>query len=425
MHHQRAATVDGWERARLKALAPTMTESHLKELLRSRRYGHVLPSRVQAKLVAWDQLKYYASFVPGAKANESDLKIDYPGGHRVQLFGADSPDSFRGAPFSGISYDEFSQHPPNIFSEVTSKSLADHLGYAIFAGTIIGKNQLYRTYEAAKGSPEWFALWQDVSGSLATEGPEVTLTLRQAMHDDQQLIAKGLMTQEEYDQEWFLSTEAAIKGNYYGGVMAVARKEGRIRRVPYDPGLKVHDVWDLGKGPNMAVGLFQRAPGREMRMIEYLEGAESDGIPQMIAVLQRKPYVFGKHFAPHDIKATELGTGKTRLEMADRLGWHFTIVPDIGLAEGITALRTMFARLYIDETLCKDFLEAIVQYRRQWFVKLGVYGNEPVHDWTSHGADMARYAAVAEDLMTNDKPRRHTSTPPPTNRDVASLGWMG
>ena len=76
--------------------------------------------------------------------------------------------------------------PASLFSEVLSKALADHLGYAIFAGTIKGKNQLYRTYEAAKDAPDWFALWQDVDQSLATEADAATLMLSQAMHDDRQ-----------------------------------------------------------------------------------------------------------------------------------------------------------------------------------------------------------------------------------------------
>jgi hypothetical protein len=66
--------------------------------------------------------------------------------------------------------DEYSQHPSNLFGEVLSKSLADHLGYAIFAGTIKGKDQLYRMHEKAKGDPDWFALWQDADTSLATGG---------------------------------------------------------------------------------------------------------------------------------------------------------------------------------------------------------------------------------------------------------------
>ena len=38
----------------------------------------------------------------------------------------------------------------HIFGEVLSKAIADHLGYAAFLGTIKGKNQLYKTYQAGK-----------------------------------------------------------------------------------------------------------------------------------------------------------------------------------------------------------------------------------------------------------------------------------
>lgn len=426
LQHQRAATDDAWERRRLKYLSPTVSGSQLDDLLRQRVYGHILPTRVQAKLIAWDKLKYYSEPVNGVP-NESELRIDYPGGHRIQLFGGDEPDKLRGPAFSGVSFDEYGLHPPNIFSEVISKNLADHLGYAVFLGTIKGKNQLYKTYEAARQSPEeWFSLWQDISRSLKTEEDASTLMLRQAMVDDQKLIQIGLMSQEEYDQEWFLSTEAAIKGAYYGTLLAAARRDGRLRRVPHDPSLPVHDVWDLGAGPNLAVGLFQRV-SREVHMIEYLEGTEQEGITQMIAELKRRPYVYGKHFAPHDIKATELTTGKTREETAKKLGWPFTMVPDIGVDDGINAGKLMFPRMWIDEKGCEKFVEAIAFYRRVWHERQGVFGDHPVHDWASHPADMYRYAAVAEDQMTNDKvkPRLAGSVSGGSARGADGLGWMG
>ena len=49
---------------------------------------------------------------------------------------AHASDALRGMAFSGLSFDEYGLHPPAIFSEVLSKALADHLGYAIFAGTL-------------------------------------------------------------------------------------------------------------------------------------------------------------------------------------------------------------------------------------------------------------------------------------------------
>ena len=121
--------------------------------------------------------------------------------------------------------------------ELPSFGVPGHeVGQRAFLGTIKGKNQLYQAYEAAKDDPEWFTLWQDVKVSLATEEGATITAIRRAMQDDLDLITKGLMTQEEYDQEWFLSPHAAIKGAYYSKQLALAYQEGRIRRVPWAPG---------------------------------------------------------------------------------------------------------------------------------------------------------------------------------------------
>jgi hypothetical protein len=150
----------------------------------------------------------------------------------VRLFGADNPDAFRGLPFSGVAYDEYSQQPPNIHGEVVSKALADHLGYGIFEGTIKGKNQLYRTYEAAKHDPTWFALWQDVDTTSRPRKARPSYAIRRSMQDDLKQIAMGLMLQSEYDQEWYLSPSAAIKGAYYGKLLEDAIKAKRVGGCP-------------------------------------------------------------------------------------------------------------------------------------------------------------------------------------------------
>ncbi len=442
-HHQRAAIDDAWESARLRHLEPKFTDSEVDELLQHRQYGHILPLLGQAKSVAWEPLKRIASVIPGYKPNESDLSIKYPRAPRkgrlavplagalnpesnvttVRLFGADNPDAFRGLPFSGIAYDEYSQQPPNIHGEVVSKALADHLGYGIFEGTIKGKNQLYRAYEASKHDPTWFTLWQDVDKTIATEEGATILAIRRAMEDDLDQIGKGLMLQSEYDQEWYLSPSAAIKGAYYGKLLEEAIKAGRIGRVPYDPAMPVYDVWDLGKGPKMSVGMFQRF-GRSVQMIDYEQGLESDGIPQVIAKLKARPYVWGKHFAPHDIKSTDIGTGKTRLETARALGWDFREVPDIGVDNGINAGRLMFPRLWVDEQKCQQFLDAIGQYRQDWDEHKGMFRDQPRHDWASHPSDMYRYASVIEEHMVpvDVVPAAKLNLP---RALTGATGWMG
>ncbi len=163
----------------------------------------------------------------------------------------------------------------------------------------------------------------------------------------------------------------------------------------------VHTVWDLGVGKNLAIGFYQKV-GREVHMIDYWQGDEKDGIPQAVKALKEKPYTYGKHFAPHDIKATEQGTGKTKMETAKALGINFEVVKDIGVDNGINAGRLMFARLWIDEKSCAYWLDAISQYHQEWDEKRGMFIEKPFHDWTSHPADVHRYASVIEDEMEND-----------------------
>jgi hypothetical protein len=119
----------------------------------------------------------------------------------------------------------------------------------------------------------------------------------------------------------------------------------------------------------------------------------------VIAELKQRPYVWGRHFAPHDVRATDIGTGKTRLETAQGLGWPFEIVAEMGVDDGINAGRLLFPRLWIDEVKCQPFIDAIGQYRQEWDDRKGMFRDIPLHDWTSHPADMFRYAAVVEERM--------------------------
>jgi len=114
------------------------------------RYAYIAPTYKQAKNIAWELLKFYAGEIPAIKTNEAELYVEYPNGSRLTLYGADNPDSLRGLGLWGVVFDEYSQQPPNIFGEIISKALADHYGYAIWIGTVKGKNQLFRLYEEGK-----------------------------------------------------------------------------------------------------------------------------------------------------------------------------------------------------------------------------------------------------------------------------------
>lgn len=385
---------DAWEMARLRFLLPNAAEGFLKPLLRRRVYWHVMPTLKQAKLVAWDILKEISGPIPGVKQNNSELEVTYPNGNKVRLIGADNPDSLRGPALSGLSLDEFSQIAGNVFGEILSKALGDHLGYAIFSGTIKGKDQLYQTYQSAKDAPDWYAVWQDIDVSLATEaGPTIT-ALERAMEDDRKLVAQGVMTQDEFDQEWFLSSDAAIQGAYYRKEMAAAKDQGRITRVPIEPALPVDTDWDLGMDDSTAIWFSQSLRSGEVRVVDYYE-ASGEGLLHYVKVLADKGYTYGKHYPPHDIAVRELGTGKSRKEVAASLGLKFEEpLPSLPLADGIEASRLHLARCWFDETRCAKGIESLRNYRKSYNPKMEQFTATPVHNKASHGADAFRGMAV-------------------------------
>ena len=238
---------------------------------------------------------------------------------------------------------------------------------------------------------------------MEDEEGETIDNLRKALEDDRQLVKDGIMTEDEFQQEWYNSFEAAIKGAVYLKEISDARKNNRIVKTLYDATLPVYTVWDLGvsKSDAMAIGFFQRV-GKEVRLIDYYESTGL-GLPHYIKMVKEKRYVYGKHFAPHDIMHKELTTGKTRLETAKKLGIDFEVVPKLSIDDGIDLARAMWARLWVCETTCELFLDLIGQYHFEFDEKHGRLSKVPVHDFSSHAADMLRGAAVIEDEMLKDE----------------------
>jgi phage terminase large subunit len=410
-HHVRAATNNQWEAARLRNLLPDITDTQLRTLLKHRVYWHVMPTFKQGKLTgAWDILKEITRPIEGAKPNESEMSVTFANGNRVQIIGADNPDSLRGPGLSGLSLDEYSQIPANAFGEVLSKALADHLGYAIFSGTIKGKDQLFKIHATAKDSDDWFALWQDVNGSLETETGATIEAIRRAMEDDRKLVLQGLMTQAEFDQEWFLSVEAAIKGAFYGDQMRAAMEGGRILPLlPYDPALPVDTDWDLGIDA-MAIWFSQSERSGSIRLIDYHEDI-GGGLPASIKVVKEKPYIYGKHWAPHDIEVREISSGLTRKQTAANMGLKFEVTPKLAVDEGINAAQLLLARCWFSESTTGPGLEALRHYRRTWNQRLGVFTEVPVHDVYSHGADAFRGLAVRHQVPVEKKKQQAMDMP--------------
>jgi phage terminase large subunit len=337
------------------------------------RFGYIAPTLKQAKAVAWDYLKHYTDPIPGVSYNETELRADLPNEARIRLFGADNPDSLRGIYLDGVVLDEFPLMQGRTWSEVIRPLLADRMGWALFIGTPNGKN----------------AFWDKASETGVIDAAELKDAAR-------------MMTEDEYAQEFECSFEASVRGAVYAKELAQVRAQKRIARVPYDPILPVHTAWDLGVGDATAIW-FAQVHGAERRIIDYYE-ASGEGLQHYAAILDKKGYKYGRHLAPPDIEVRELGSGRSRKEIAAGLGIRFEVVKGLRLEDGINAARMLLPTCYFDEDKCSAGIEALQNYRWDFNQRLDEFKSSPVHDWASHGADAFRYLALGLKQLPENKP---------------------
>ena len=344
------------------------------------RFAYIAPTYKQGKAIAWDYMEHYARPIPGAATNTTELRVDYPNGGQVRIYGADNPDSLRGIYLDGAVFDEYGLHPPNIFTEVVRPLLADRQGWALFLGTPAGKNQFYDTLQKAQSDPAWFCAIFRASQTGLLDADELR-------------SARSTMTQDEYDQEFECSFEASVKGAVFAAELQAAREAGRVCRVPYDPALLVDTDWDLGVGDATSIWFSQSSPGGEVRVIDYYESS-GEGLPHYVSVLQQRGYTYGRHWAPHDIEVRELSSGHSRRDIAAGLGVNFLVVPNLSLNEGIHAARMLLPRCWFDAEKTQHGRDCLMHYRWDWNTRISEFKSLPVHDWASHGADAFRYLAV-------------------------------
>lgn len=354
------------------------------------RLAYIAPTYRQGKAVAYDYLKEYTDPLMklGGKRHETELKVDLWNGSRIQIFGADNPDALRGLGFDGVVLDEFALMSPRAWSEIVRPAISDKLGYVIFIGTPMGHNHFWEVYDLAKRrGGDWYAKLYRASET-------------DVISDEELEEARATMPDDQYQQEFEVSFQAAVSGAYYGKQIQKAEREDRITDVPYDSNNDVETWWDLGIGDSTSIWFAQRV-GTEIHLIDYLE-TSGESLAYYINELKNKGYNYGRHVAPHDITTRELGTGKSRLEVARELGIDFEVCPKLEIDHGIEAVRNNLDNCWFDKNKCKYGIDCLRQYRKQFDDRMQTFKNKPLHDWASHGADAFRYGCSVDGPTRTD-----------------------
>lgn len=356
---------------------------------------YIAPTFKQAKSISWDYLKKFCAPIPGTTINESELRIDLPNGARLQLLGSENADSLRGRYADDLVLDETAQIPSSAWTTVLSPMLADRKGRATFIGTPQGRMSLfYDLYEYAQGEdPDW-------SASL------LTYKDTNILDPDEIKRLRRTLREEEFEQELCCSWDAAIRGSYYGKLMAEADRQGRVTTIDYDHSLPVTAAVDLGWSDAMVVVFFQHS-GTQHRCIAC-HTYEQTSIADMVQHWRSLPFPIDWAILPADAKVHELGTGVTRQQTFHQLGVKTRICPNLRIHEGINQVRDLLPHTWFDRDSTKTLREALVGYRSEFDEVKGVHRLTPVHSWESHYADAMRYYAigrVADQFETFGGPR--------------------
>lgn len=211
-------------------------------------------------------------------------------------------------------------------------------------------------------------------------------------------VSLGIRSQDDYDNIWEGKCKSAVDGAIYFREVQAAKLAGRVREVPYDPLLKVHRIFDLGWNDKMAIGLVQRAAS-EVRIIQYIEDSHRT-LAEYDEQFRKMPYRWGKTILPHDGQARDYKSGRSAEEILRALGHDVEIAPNVNVEQGIQAARMMFPRCYFDRESAGALFNRLGRYKRR--IQSNNEPGGPEHDENSHGADMFRYIAVSESLLSNE-----------------------
>lgn len=230
------------------------------------------------------------------------------------------------------------------------------------------------------------------------DNPWFPAVLEDERREMQRQVSLGIRTQDDYDNIWEGKCKSAVDGAIYFREVQAAKLAGRVRDIPYDPLLKVHRIFDLGWNDKMSIGLVQRAAS-EIRVIGYVEDSHRT-LAEYDEQLRKLPYRWGKTILPHDGQARDYKSGRSAEEILRALGHDVEIAPNVNVEQGIQAARMMFPRCYFDKVNAGALFNRLGRYKRR--IQSNNEPGSPEHDENSHGADMFRYIAVSESLLSNE-----------------------
>jgi hypothetical protein len=380
-------------------------------------YWHVFPEREQAVKAIWEgdtkdgrkYLDYFPSEIIEHKY-ETQKMIKFRNGSIYRLVGADT-DSLVGAGPVFACLSEFPLMGSSTW-DYLEPMISEKEGSVCMIFTPRGKNhavKLYNSWEAEGVNKGYFTQKLTIEDTRDETGIDVEEFLR----------VKRLngMSESRIQSEYYCNSDASVEGAYFADVLKKIKEDGHIRDVPWETNLEVNTAWDLGVNDYTAIWFYQQY-GSEIRFIDfYME--KDKGLEHYIKVVKDKPYVYGKHYAPHDIGVREYSAGnsggvrgglRTRQMIAKDLGIAFKKLNRVSMDDGIEHARSCLYRSYFDQKKCEKGLDCLDSYGRDWDDMAGTYRDNEKRNWATDAGAAFRYACQSATRYRDDNTERKRQT---------------
>jgi len=369
-------------------------------------YFAVYPTLKQGRKVLWEGYTntgqtFFDAYLPRGllyrEQNNTDMKFQmYTKGNRglsmFQIIGTENNryEAMRGTNPRVVFFIEFARQHPGAW-DVVRPILMNNNGFAIFQSTPNGQNHLYDLWQNTIGNENWFNCLHTIDDTYDHEGRRL-ITHAQVQEE----IESG-MPEDFARQEFWCDFRQGVEGTYIGKLMQELEDNDRIEDLPYDPTYLVNTYWDLGiRKDSMAVWFIQQV-GQEVRFIDF-EEATGMTFTYWARVLQEKGYLYGKHYAPFDIKNREMigkeEAAKSRIAHAKDVGIIFTTAPVASFENGILTLRGLLGLCRFDENKCEKGIKHLKLWGKVWNSREQRYTERERDDEHTHAGSAARLAAI-------------------------------
>jgi hypothetical protein len=165
--------------------------------------------------------------------------------------------------------------------------------------------------------------------------------------------------------------------------------------VKYNPNKPVDTYWDFAVNHDLNAVWFVQVDGGKVNLIDYWEGTKLT-TQEIASIIKNKGYLYGRHFAPHDVKKTHQGetANRTTEDLYRSQGIYFSQLGKAGIESGIQATRDLFDRFYF--RACPDVATGF-NHLKSW--RNITTDNDHVH---SNASDSLRYLSVSIKLNQSE-----------------------